>query len=465
MAWYRSSGIQYLLVLGARFGSGILNFVLFAVAARAMGGDGFGVFSMMFSAVMFLGMLGALGQQNFLIKEVPRSRVLGDLGQERGAFRFALVVSTLGGLLAAAAVVAWMAWRIEGVAAGSVVSSAVLCFCFTVSQMTLGALRVEGFTVLGLLTRDLLWRVLSVIALIVAAWTGRRAVVDVTPSLAMLILGATLAPILGLHLWLLYRTWQGRWRIVGPRYRMSQWIPLSAGLAILGAVAGTDLYLFTLAAGRVLSPAVAGAIFAAIKCIELISLFLVAVGLVAGPDISKLVAEGDPQRLQRKSNAVLVLQGMPALFVSAGLLLAGPWVLWLFDPGYASFASTLRIFVLGMLVNVLTGATNMLLQLSGLHWQQVIFQVGSLVIALGMLPLLVRWLGPIGVAWCYLIRQLVWNGLAVLLLRRRLGVDPSILALFQGGRGAIGLAVRDVQFDLAQVLKRQTGKRGAASDA
>lgn len=444
-AW-RSDVVQSLVAVLLRLAAAAASYALFAVAARVLGPTGFGTFSTYFSAAMLAGLLGSFGQQIFLLKEIPRARERGRRDEELGLYVYALVVTVSAASLASGVVLGLV--RVLGWSGSHGLLLAVfgLTWTFAASQTTMGALRVQDRTLSAMATRDLVWRMASIVTLaVVAAVWG----VAIGAGGVLAILAAALVPIVGLHVvWVaghVRRTFAG----VPPRIRWRPWLETSLGMAVVSAVSSADLYAYTLVLGVLLTTTETGAFFAALKTVELLNLFLMAVTLVVAPELSRLAARGDAEKLQRKCNAALLLQGVPAVLAGVVMILVAAPLLGIFAPEYAAFAGLLRLLVLGMLINALTGATVLLLQLGGGHWLQVALQGTALALALASLPLLVEGLGVYSAGLAFVVSKGLWNVAAIVAIRRRFGVDPSLLGLAVRSSGGVRGAWGELRSQLA----------------
>jgi O-antigen/teichoic acid export membrane protein len=179
--------------------------------------------------------------------------------------------------------------------------------------------------------------------------------------------------------------------------------------------------------------------------VEIINLLLMSVALVIGPRIARQVAARNPRSTQAVCNLAIIIQGVPAAFACAVVLLIAPRLLGLFDPSFVQYSGVLQILAIGVLINALAGPTVLMLQLADLHWRQVALQGGSLTLALAALPLLTSYYGLVGAAVAWVVSKVLWNLAAIIACRSRLGVDPSILGLV--GFGALGMreSARDLR--------------------
>lgn len=439
---------QSLLAFIVKLGAGLTSYALFAVTARMVGAKEFGAFSILFSAAMLLGTVGSFGQQVFLVKEIPKSRAVGDKAAEFGAYSFAFVVVTVGASTSALLLVMISPLLADEANRHMLISGAGLSFLFASSQATIGALRVQGRTLFGIATRDLLWRLLSLLGIVLLGWWLEGQGTLASSAAAMLVLTGALFPIVLLHWWLIIRHLRSELSHRRRIWHLRDWLGASAGFALIAVLSAADTYVYTIGLG-ILAPAdEAGVFFAAMKTVELLTLFFMAVTLIIGPRLSLLMAQGDKAELQRQCNTAILLQGVPALIAGAVLFIAAPLFLSMFNATYTAWSNVLRLLIVGSLVNALSGATGLLLQLAGLHWRQVLYQGGSLILSIALLPLLVPAIGIMGAAIACVISRVLWNTLAVITIRGRFGVDPSLFGFLSPLGGGLAAAIAELRYQL-----------------
>jgi len=444
--------VQAAVAVAVRVTAAGASFAVFALAARVTGPAEFGTFSTLFSAAMLAGLLGSFGQQVFLVKEVPRAREAGDAEAEYGAYLFAGLTTLLGATVGAAVVAIAAGLLASPVATPALAAVFALAWLFAASQTTMGALRVQERTLWAMTTRDVGWRALSIVgvaayAALPAAYANPAASLDAGRVLS--IVAFTLVPVVAAQVAAVMQHVRRRFAGVRPRFHGRRWLESSSGMAVIGLVSSADLYGYTLVLGLLTTPAVTGAFFAALKTVELLNLFLMAVTLIVAPELSRLVAREEATQLQRKCNTAILLQGAPALVAGVAMVALASPILALFAPEYAANVGLLRLLVLGMLINALTGATVLMLQLAGLHWLQVWLQGGTLLLALASLFVTIPWFGVEAAGYAFIATKGLWNVAAIVAIRRRLGVDPSALGLLAPGAGGVAGAWRDLRSQVA----------------
>lgn len=416
-----SSALAFLVKVAAAFSS----YLLFAVVARYMSANEFGVFSYFFSAAMLAALVGGFGQQMLIVKEVPASQVHQDKRFEKGTYYFSLLTTVISALLISSILFMALYYQNKDTLSSVVFFCAMLCFLYSFSQSTIGALRVQDHTLIAIVTRDLVWRVLviSLFVIIVGLLAGYDKLLIIFS-----VMSATLLAIVLAHLVLIKK---GIRHLKGykPEFKAKAWLSTSAGLTLVAVISGADLYIYTIVIGRLFDNEVVGAFFAALKTAELINLFLMTISLVVAPKLSKAVAEKNTKNLQLECNSAIFLLSMPTLTACLVMLVFAPYFMLIFDASYMQYDTLMRLLVLGMLINALTGSTVLLFQLTGMHWLQVVFQGGGLIISLLLLPVFAYYMGINGAAISFIVSKVLWNLLAVIFIRKRVGVDPTVLAL------------------------------------
>ncbi|ORV36386.1 hypothetical protein AWC01_17240 [Mycobacterium doricum] len=427
---------------------GLSGYLLFALIARQSGVEQFGMFSVLFSAAMMAGMAGSMGQQVFLVKEIPKAQHAEDSRLEMRTYAFSFVSTVIGSAIAGIAFYAGATIFYPDAAASVAIGGALLSITFAVSQTTLGALRIQNRVVLAVASRDVIWRIATAIVIACVPWLMPTHAVDA--GSALVVMGATLLVIVLWHAIILSRKFKVRISTRGILSR--QWLQLTAGLTLVAVISSADLYIFSIALGVLVPPAEVGPFFAAMKTVEVINLLLMSVALVMGPHIARAIAAKDLRRAQAECNTAIVVQGLPSVFACIAVIYFAQQLLGLFDPIFAQHADVLYILTAGVLINALAGPTVLMLQLVDLHWRQVVLQGGSLLAALTLLPVAVDHAGLVGAAYCYTLSKLAWNFAAVLSCRKHAGIDPSCFGVF--GFGALNCreSLRELCNRLARIV-------------
>lgn len=445
--------VQAAFATGIRLLSGLASYALFAVVARYIGPVNFGEFSVLFSVAMLAGTLASFGQQIFLVKEIPRARELTDSSLELGTYIFSTVATLAASVIVSLTLIAVLSTDLWQHSSSAITFTALLTAIYAVSQTTVGALRVQNATLYGIATRDLLWRVASIAFVALFATVIAGSTQSLNAGSAMAVLSLILVPIVLIHCLRIAAHLRKQFPGVHPRIEWRKWMEVSSGLAVVGVIASGDAYAFTIVLGAVLSEVETGAYFAALKSVEAVNLFLMAVTLVVAPELSKAAARGDAEYLQRKCNSAFLMQAVPAILACGLVLVLAEPLLGMFAMEFVNYSSLLRLLALAMLVNALTGSTVLLLQLGNMHWLQVWLQGGSLLLALVLIPVFAPHIGVMAAGVAFFISKAAWNIAAVVAIRRKFNADPSIVGLLQNGRGGVTKAWKDLVDQLKEIRK------------
>jgi O-antigen/teichoic acid export membrane protein len=158
-----------------------------------------------------------------------------------------------------------------------------------------------------------------------------------------------------------------------------------------------------------------------------LGLAMAAVGTVTGPPLARAAAAADTAELRRI--AVTSARGLaaPAALALPGVALAGAPVLAWLGTGFAAAAPALVALWIGQLANLACGPVAVLLTC---HERERAVLAGVALGAaanVGLNALLIPPLGATGAAIATAASTALWNVVLVVAVRRRIGVDPTVL--------------------------------------
>jgi O-antigen/teichoic acid export membrane protein len=419
-----------ILALLIKMLAGLSGYILFVIISQQTSSEEFGTFSLLFSITMMFGLLANFGQNTFILKEVEKARLISvELPDNIYCYSFlmtfvGIVVGGVGWILV---LEYFKLFSLPLFAAGLGLIAA-----YALSQTTLGVLRVNERTLYAIFTRDFLWRVIAIISILCIPLLNLQKVV-LTAQDFILILASTLSFVVALHLIKLKDIVKALLQNLtkqSSQVRIEKsWVSTSMGLSLIAFISSSDSYLFNIVSSNFISKSELGALFASIKTIELISVFLMAVTLVMSKDFSALVAKSDTTKLQRKCNVAIFLQSIPVILCCIIIIGFSEQILTIFDESFAQYSGLLNLMAIGMLINSITGSTVLLMQLADLHWKHIFYQGLAILIGCSLIPLFVDTWGFIGVGYAYITSKVIWNVSALYCIRKKLGIDPSIFAL------------------------------------
>jgi O-antigen/teichoic acid export membrane protein len=426
-----------ILALFIKLLAGISGYLLFVVIAQVSSSDEFGSFSLYFSFAMMIGLFANLGQNTFILKEIEKAKINSE-NMPSKIYLFSIVMTTIGVVLGS---VIWLiiTFKIGLFSVYLYCSGAAFILAYSFSQTTLGILRVNEKTLYAIFTRDFLWRLISILIVIVLSFFALKDDILIAEDFLM-IMAIVLNAIVILHVFKIRQITKEKWTVSKATLltlRNREWITTSVGLSLIAFISSSDSYLFNIVSSAYIGKTELGALFASVKTIELISIFLMAVTLVMSKDFSSLVAKKDTLILQRKCNLAIFLQALPVVFCFLVIFIFADNILAIFDNEYTKYSELLRVMSIGMLINSLTGSTVLLMQLADMHWRHIILQGTSIVLGCILIPVFVDFWGSLGVGYAYIVSKLTWNISALYCIRKRLNIDPSIFALILNTNGCI----------------------------
>jgi O-antigen/teichoic acid export membrane protein len=421
-----------------------------AIVARALGPAAAGVFGVCVALSAIVTQIGKLGCDTALVHTLPRWSRDAALRSDRERLLVGCLAA-VGGLGVVAGVVAWLAAvpisdaflnAVPDAAAVDAVRAMALGLPpAAVTAVALAGTRGLG-TVRPLVLNDQvakpLLRLLGV-GLLLAAGGGVVGVLAVWSAVAWLLLPwallaltrrLTRAP----HGWT--RPLDAGQRRSFVRYAVLRcW---SASVEVVGLYAGL------LVVSALLGAAEAGVYAVALRLVLAGFLTLQAVRLAVAPELSSALTEASPRRAERlhqTSSAWVVLTAWPLYLVLVGL---APQVLSVFGPDFVDGAAVLGILAIGGLVSVAAGNIQTVLLMGGLAGSYLGVAIASVVAHVAAVATLVPVFGVEGAAVGFVVACIVENGLAMLIVARRLGVRPvgtPVVAAALASAGTIGVGV------------------------
>ena len=223
--------------------------------------------------------------------------------------------------------------------------------------------------------------------------------------------------------------WPSSARRVRPRYAFRDWSILGGRLFLLSLIGILLGRADVLLLGALGDASMVGPYYAAVQLAGSAAYGLNAVNVILAPMIAERYATGDRAGLAR-----LVRRGVGLGFLFTGaatlaLISVGPWVLGLFGAGFQAAYFPLLIVLGGQCVNAAAGPAGYLMTMTRFEREAPLFFAAAALISVLLSRLLISRFGMLGAATATAAGTIAWNVLALIFVRRRLGVNPSMLAL------------------------------------
>lgn len=416
--------------LGIKIGSAGLTYLMFVLLARSMTIGDYGRYSFGFNLATFLSVVAGFGLHVAIMRWWPEYLAKGEPGTSVAAYRWSSR-TTLTGIIAVSALMVAAAlgfgqWQREDPA--YLVFAALLIGPLCYSEFIASLLRSQGSVGWALVPRDIAWRGLMCVGGGVAVWQGRLLTADEAMLLTAIVLGALVlaqvavakrqSPEMRMHA-------QSAAPDLHPAWRSTA-LALWAASILYALIQYVDVVLV----GLLISPEAAGPYFAVTKTASLVSLLLIASNMICAPLISRYWHAGDKAQLQRILRLVAMGVGIPTLLGFAFIVIFGKLLLGLFGDGFEAAYPALVVLTFGYTINALSGPMSYLVQFTGYEGAYLRIMATSYAAVLVLQCLLIPILGIMGAAIGTAAGLVGWNLRSLILAKRKIGVDPSFLAVF-----------------------------------
>ncbi|MBW4589867.1 flippase [Aetokthonos hydrillicola Thurmond2011] len=408
-----------------------LVYLLQISLAQWMGKTEYGIYEYIMSWSLLLAILAGLGLPRTILRLIPQYRVKNDWGRLHGIFRGSWVLTVLASCLLAC--IAAFALTVINDYHPFVYAVPLIYGMGLVLLQALATLQQESaramediplafipsqiiLPVLILCSGFLLWHRNGVL-------TSLR-MIDVATVMFLVVLGFQFA--------LLWQKINRNFVSATPVYAYKEWLAVALVLLIQQASSQLLSQTDTVMIGSFMGPESTGVYNAAVKTSVWTSFVLQVVNMVAAPMFSSLYAQGNLLGLQRLVSCVTLWIFYPTIAIAFGLMILAQPILGLFGPGFIAASWSLKILILGQLVNALCGSVGYLMIMTG-HQNKSFKVIGcSALLNLGLNAILIPLFGIVGAAIATSFSMMVWNIWLTHLVVKHVGVRPSIFySLFQ----------------------------------
>lgn len=425
-----------LIALAVKMAGAVLAYGMIVALARMMTTEEYGRFAFGLNLSIIAATVGGLGFPTGILRYWPKSIVAGDWAGARGVVSMGYRYSVLTGLALVA--LAGLGSMIAGAITGNFLillflAVGILGLVISLGDFSSNLLRAQGSTLVSMLPRDVLWRIFSVLGAGLVFSMGYA----VTGPVALIICMLVLAALTYWQFTYIRKNMQNQLQPSPSRSNFSEirssLIPLWASSVVFAMIQQFDVVVV----GSLLGNAEAGAYFAAQKTAALLSLVLIAAGLVAAPSMSGLYHAGKLAELQRLCRS---MAGAIVVVTAVGFVMlafVGKFLLGLFDASFVSAYPILMVVAVGTMIDAVSGPNAYLMQMTKYetHYLKIMGVCYGLVLV-AQLILVPRW-GGIGAAVASAGGVVLWNVWAIFILRKDAGLDPSLLSLILPPRKAV----------------------------
>ncbi len=294
----------------------------------------------------------------------------------------------------------------------------ICLFPFTILKMNAQSYRALKFTGMFSLLEFAGVPLLSIIAYFTIKHSS--GITDFTPVNAYII---------GVLLMFLISLWHWQFKfgkdLISKFWSHLRDVPKTNKLAIPFLIAGSSIFLGQWVVALVLKyfagDGSLGNFEAALRIGYLLMMPLVAGTTIAAPIFSRKFGQGKPEELKRilkLTTNVIFLITLPMLII---IFIFSDQLMALYGSDFTESGNVLRILLIGLFFNALTGPISVMLQMSE---KQVLVQnvfLATTLINIVLSFILIPNFGIIGAAWSNVIFQILLNGILLIYLKRKFG--------------------------------------------
>lgn len=422
-----------------------LAFIMFALAARQMSPDAFGQMAVVFNTLSFAAVAMNFGQETLIARSWGEYAATSP-SRARGALLYGGRIVLCGAIVSSFAVAVY--WLVSETSPGPWFALGTALFLFAQTLMTFsGRLSlVTAGVPLAEIPREIVWRVTVIGTILINIALGLR----FSPTDFFLVSGAILL------LAVLYQASQVR-RVMPeavkqaePTFERALWRGRSSRMWPSSLLDSSSQYLEVVVVGFILGPAAAAFYFAATRITNAFAMIASGLTTYATKHISPLYHSDSKAELQSMLRSLAIISLLLSGAIIGIIVLGGKLLLSFYGAPYVDVYAVLVILALGGLLTGLAGPAPYLLLLTGHERLYPIIMTSALIVRMSLIALLGSWFGLMGAAVAGAVATALTATALVVACRRFLGIDPSVLSLFQPKGPAKAAPRPDQSPDLAK---------------
>lgn len=422
--------------LAVQVGGAALAFAAQLILARLLRPTGYGTYALAFTWAATLCTLALAGQNNAVLRFIPRYIHDGRWRELRG---LRIGAHTL--VFAAAAALA-VAGALTVLFAGARIGTALrqtLWAGFALLPV-LALLQLSGALHRGLkrpASSGVYYSILrpALLILVVVIWSSTIGHLSPQEAMEASIVAALAA--LVCSEWALGAAWPAAARQASPRFEKRAWFSLGRQLFFMSVIEVLLGRADVLILGGVAPSKTVGAYFAAVQLGSVAAYGLAAANTIMAPLIAEHYAAGDTAGLQRLTRRAALMTFAITMGIVLPASVLGRVLLGLFGKGFEAAYVPLLIVLAGQCVNALCGPVGYLLTMTRFEHRAPVIFGGAACLNVALNLLLAPRYGMFGAAIATAVSTATWNLAALAYVWKRLGINPTIFGL---GRNAFRAA-------------------------
>lgn len=412
------------LSLMIRIGAMGLGFAQAVLIARLLGPAGYGIFAVTLSAASLAASLGLLGLGGYAVREVSRLVARAEFGAVKG-FVLAAVLVVFVAAATSGAVVAGMTalsrFDLPVELHWSLALTPLMAMVLLLRGVSQGFGRVFDAQAPTELVRPTAMVLVLGIALVFA--------VPINPSQTLMLLAVANVLALMLAVFVVGRVLANLARGKVKVYQAREWV--RGAMPFLGTVvlATILLEMNTLMLVWLSGPKETGLFQPVLRMSMLMLIGAQAVIVPLSPRISELWEHGETERLRGVVRTATITFALTTIGICIVILLLAPWLLAAFGKAFTAGVPALALLAAAKIFSAACGPVAQLLDMTNHQRLSMFCLIPSILANFVVGYWLIPELGAYGAAIAMASNIVIWNVLMVIMVRRKLGFDPSLVGI------------------------------------
>jgi len=421
-----------LATLAMRAGARLLALPTALILARTLGPARYGAYAYGLGWAVLLGLVAVFGLDRFLVRTVAGYAAVDDSARVRGVVRWGARAATLTSITLAGAFAAIAPLFVKS----SLLPATWICLAlvplFALTAIRQAVMQGLGRVELSFVPDQMVFP--AALLVLVAVVVGTHAVdLDARWAAVLNVSASGLAFLLGVAL--VRRSLTATTEAATPRGEPREWSRSLAPFAVIGFVTLAQVQAGVLILGSLGRASDAGVYQVAARVAEVASFALIAINAPLAPRVARLHALGDRRDLAglaRRTARVSFAVCLPLALLAVAF--RGP-LLHLFGSGYGAGTTALVFLVAAQAVSAFAGPVGVVLMMSGGERIAAFGFAVGLVVGVGCGIPLASAYGATGAAIGQCLGVAAWNLALWAAVRRRLGIDASVLGISEVSDG------------------------------
>jgi len=408
----------------------LLSLVSSIALARLLGATGYGVYGYAMAWVGLLAVLSPVGFPRLIVRElatIDRTGSDGSWSKARGLLRAANFIAGGVAVLLSVGVLGTLYLAPDLVHPQMVVGLAI-----AVTILPLQVFTVLRLSALQGLKKVLMGQVLDVLVhpffflvLLTVAWLLFGSSITAFTAIKLHIVASAI--LLGLAIVMWRYSAPLEIRSFPPSYEMRHWLSIALPLLFMSLMMVVNNRADILMLGSIKGPEEVGIYGVSARAAEVVAFVIQAMNVTIAPVLASVYRLDDRERLQRIVAMTARATFAVAMILALLIYYFGGLLLSIFGLEFIAGYQTLRILVLGQVVNAFMGSVGVLLMMTGHERQAAVSAAIAAGINITANAVLIPRYGMEGAAVATAISMVIWNGLMGYYVFHYLKIIPSAL--------------------------------------